>query len=156
MSYIKLAATFLAGFAVFMNAQAADESAAYAARKELPPASSKKGVTFDKDIKPLFEASCVKCHGPERSKARLRLDSREGVLKGSEEGLVLKEGDSANSLIVKAVGRINPKTMMPPAPRKPRPGTEGQAPQQQQQEPPKPLTNEEVALVRAWIDQGAK
>lgn len=155
MSYSKLAGAILAGLTLSFTSRAADDAAIHGARKELPPASTKQGVTFDKDIKPLFEASCVKCHGPEKAKGDLRLDTREGVLKGSEEGLVLKEGDSANSPIVKAVGRLNPKTMMPPPPRKPRPGAEGQA-AQPPQDPPKPLTNEEVALVRAWIDQGAK
>ena len=42
---------------------------------KLPPASDKKGVTYDKDIKPIFEKSCFKCHGPEKQKAKLRLDS---------------------------------------------------------------------------------
>jgi hypothetical protein len=151
----KLFAAFLTGLAISVTSQAADAPDVHGPRKALPPASTKEGVTFDKDIKPLFEASCVKCHGAEKAKGDLRLNTREGVLKGGEEGPVLKEGDSANSVIVKSIGRINPKTMMPPPPRKPRPGAEGEQPKQQQ-EPPKPLTNEEVALVRAWIDQGAK
>jgi len=123
--------------------------------KTIPPASKKQGVTFATDIKPLFEASCVKCHSGDRAKARLHLDSLDGLKAGSEDGPVFKDGDSANSKLVKAIARINPKTMMPPPPRKPRPGSEGQAPAPQQ-EPPKPLTPEEVGLVRAWIDQGAK
>jgi len=155
MSHSKLTATIAAGLSLTVAAQAADDSLAAKTRKTIPPASTQQGITFDKDIKPLLEASCIRCHGPARPKASLRLDSREGVLKGSEEGPVLKEGDSANSLIVKAIARINPKTMMPPPPRKPRPGTEDHPPRQQQ-EPPKPLTDEEVGLVRAWIDQGAK
>ena len=155
MSYSKLPAAMMAGIALSIATHAAEESAAYAVRKELPPVSTKKGVTFDKDIKPLFEASCLKCHGPEKAKGDLHLDTREGVLKGSEEGPVVKEGDSANSVIVKAIARINPKTMMPPPPRKPRPGAEA-ASAKPQSAPPKPLTDEEVGLVRAWIDQGAK
>ena len=35
---------------------------------KLPPAVDKKGVTFEKDIKPIFQKSCVKCHGPEKQK----------------------------------------------------------------------------------------
>jgi hypothetical protein len=136
------------------HAQPASAAPSTAIPKELPPASTKQGLTFDKDIKPLFEASCVKCHGEQKPKGKLRLDSLEGFKAGSEDGPIYKEGDSANSSIVKAIARINPKTQMPPAPRKPRPGPDGQvAPQP---EPPKPLTSEEVGLVRAWIDQGAK
>jgi hypothetical protein len=155
MSYSKLPAVMMAGIALSIATHAAEESAAHAVRKALPPASTKKGVTFDKDIKSLFEASCVKCHSGQRAKGDLHLDTREGVLKGSEEGPVVKEGDSANSVIVKAIARINPKTMMPPPPRKPRPGAEAAA-AKPQPAPPKPLTDEEVGLVRAWIDQGAK
>jgi hypothetical protein len=139
---------------VTSQAQPASAAPSTATPKELPPASTKVGLTFDKDIKPLFEASCIKCHGAQKPKGNLRLDTLEGFKAGSEDGAIYKEGDSANSAIVKAIARINPKTMMPPAPRKPRPGPDGQMPPQQ--EPPKPLTPEQVGLVRAWIDQGAK
>jgi len=149
----------------------------------LPPASTKQGVTFATDVKPLFEASCTRCHGAQRPKGGLRLDTLEGVLKGSEDGKVLEVGNSAKSDIVTAIARINPKTAMPPE-RKPRPGgpggpggaekagegaKSGDAPAhpegaggpggpggQGNRTPAKPLTAEEVGLVRAWIDQGAK
>ena len=49
---------------------------------ELPPASDKKDVLYVSDIKPIFEKSCVHCHGPEKQKAKLRLDSLDAVLKG--------------------------------------------------------------------------
>lgn len=155
MSHSKFALCLMAlGLSVsFSLAEGDDAAHAENTPKELPPASTKQGVTFENDIKPLFEASCVKCHSGQRAKGKLYLDTLEGVKKGSEEGPVLKEGDSANSFIVKAAARINPKTMMPPPPRKPRPGPDGQLPPPQ--EPPKPLTPEEVGLLRAWIDQGA-
>lgn len=135
-------------------AEGSAPAAAASAPKTLPPPSTQTGLTFDKDIKPLFEASCVRCHGAQRPKAKLRLDSLEGFKAGSEDGPIYKDGNSADSSIVKAIARIDPKTQMPPAPRPPRPGSGGQAPPQQ--EPPKPLTPEQVGLVRAWIDQGAK
>ena len=61
----------------------------------LPPAATKKGVTYTTDIKPLLEASCIRCHGAERPKAGLRLDSLENILKGSKEGPVVVAGNSA-------------------------------------------------------------
>src|ERR1017187_2082879 len=67
---------------------------------KLPPASDKTGVTYATDIKPLFEKSCVKCHGAERPKARLRLDSLEGTLKGGEDGKMVLPSDSAGSILV--------------------------------------------------------
>ena len=175
-------------------------SAAEVDWSKLPPAADVKGVTFEKDIAPIFKSSCVRCHGAERPKAQLSLDTLDGVLKGTKDGPVLTAGDSANSLLVKAVSRLDPKTAMPPRPRGPRPpramGTNAPAMQPHDGPPPggpgpggdgngpgaggpppggpgggpgfggqpprnfgppaKPLTSEEVGLVRAWIDQGAK
>src|SRR5262245_13536437 len=61
---------------------------------KLPPASTAKNVTYAKDIKPIFEKSCTKCHGAEKQKGKLRLDSLEAALKGGEDGKVVLPGDS--------------------------------------------------------------
>lgn len=131
--------------------------------KQLPPASTQTGLTFEKDVKPLFEASCVRCHGERDPKGALRVDTLAGLMAGSEDGRVIVPGQSANSSLVKAIARLNPKTAMPPEPRKPRtpPAGSTNAPAgaqggRKQGPPPKPLTAEEVGIVRAWIDQGAK
>ena len=179
---------------------------------KLPPASKAAGVTFAKDIQPLFKASCVQCHGANRPKAQLNLTTLEGVMKGTKQGSVVAVGDSANSFLVKSISQLDPETAMPPKGRGRRgsggggdfgrppggtnapawranaeggPGGEGQPPRFRENEggddhgpgerppggpqgtnasngqrrnftPPKPLTAEQVGLVRAWIDQGAK
>ena len=146
---------------------------------QLPPASTRTNVTFAVDIQPLFKASCVRCHNEKRAKKDLKLDSLAGVLAGSEDGPVLTAGDSANSLLVKAISQLDPKTAMPPKHRPHGgpggPGGPGGGPApittlpngQPAALPPnggpgkfgppaKPLTAEQVGLVRAWIDQGAK
>lgn len=107
---------------------------------QLPPASQKEDVTFTKDVRPLFERSCLKCHGEEKQKGKLRLDSREAALNGANGEKVIIPGESAKSELVKAVAHTteDEDLWMPP---------EGKA---------KPLTPEEIGLVRAWIDQGAK
>lgn len=142
---------------------------------KLPAPAKQKDVTFAKDIKPLVDASCIRCHGAERPKAGLRLDSLEAVLKGSKEGPVVVKGDSAKSLLIEAVSQLDPETAMPPkrglggkkggkrpegGPGGPRgtnapAGGPGQRPGDNRP-PAKPLTPEQVGLVRAWIDQGAK
>src|ERR1043166_6833735 len=61
----------------------------------LPPASDKKALTYANDIKPIFEKSCIKCHGAEKQKGKLRLDSLQAVLKGGEDGQVVESGNSA-------------------------------------------------------------
>src|SRR5437868_13535363 len=101
---------------------------------KLPPASSQKDVTYDKDIKPIFEKTCFKCHGSEKQKGKLRLDSLAAALKGGEDGEVVKKGDSAHSPIVQAVARLDEDSAMPP------------------EDKGKPLTKEQVGLIRAWID----
>jgi uncharacterized membrane protein len=110
---------------------------------QLPPASTKQGVTYATDIKPIFDNSCVKCHSGDKPKARLKLDSLESALKGSKDGKILTAGDSANSLIVKSVAHVTSDhdSWMPPAHNKANIG---------------PLTPEQIGLIRAWIDQGAK
>lgn len=150
---------------------------------KLPPPASNQGVTYEKDIRPLFEASCVRCHGSQKPKADLRLDSREAILKGGEDGKVVVSGNSKKSLLVAAVARVNDDVAMPPKfrPRHGGPGgpngaPPGNPPPQSPDgahpsgpgnqggpggprgfgPPPKPLTPEQVSLVRAWIDQGAK
>ena len=105
---------------------------------KLPSASTKKDLTYAKDIKPLFEKSCFKCHGAEKQKGKLRLDTVGAALKGGEDGPDIVAGNSAKSKLVHAIARLNEDEAMPPA------------------DKGKPLTKEEVGLVRAWIDQGAK
>lgn len=105
---------------------------------KLPPPADKKGLTYAKDIKPLFEKSCFKCHGPEKAKGDLRVDSLEAALKGSEHGKIIETGKSEKSRLVHSVARLDPDEAMPP---------EGKG---------DPWTKEQVALLRAWIDQGAK
>src|SRR5215475_2106676 len=82
---------------------------------KIPPASDKKDVTFEKDIKPIFEKSCVKCHGAEKPKGKLRLDTLAGVLKGGEDGKVVDPGNSAKSALVHSVGHVGDEDeWMPP------------------------------------------
>src|SRR5437870_5456886 len=150
---------------------------------KLPAPAGMKGVTYAKDIRPLFEASCFRCHGEEKQKGDLRLDSLAAVLKGGEDGKVVVPGNSKKSLLVFAVAQVDDEIAMPPkrkpggpgGPGGPRgPGGQGGpgnrppggpgGPGGQRGPggpggfgpPPPPLTVEQVGLVRAWIDQGAK
>ena len=109
---------------------------------KLPPPATQTGVTFAKDIQPIFEKSCVKCHSGEKPKAKLNLQSAAGVLKGSKEGAVIVAGNSAKSPLVYSVAHVgDPDDYMPPLKNKAGIG---------------PLDTAQVSLIRAWIDQGAK
>ena len=120
------------------------------------PASTKTGVTYAKDIQPIFKQYCFKCHGDgPQYRANLRLDSVEGVVKGGKDGKVIVPGKSEESDLVLDVARVGEKPM-PPKPRAPRANAGGAT---NATPPPAPaevkLTAEEVGLIRAWIDQGA-
>ncbi len=139
---------------------------------KLPAASDQKDVTFDKDILPLLKASCVRCHGAQRPRGGLRLDSLDTVLKGGHDGKMVVAGDSKKSLLVAAAACIDDRIAMPPK-RHPRgvPGERSGGPNSAASgsntnapsggdgktgSPSKPLTAGEVGLLRAWVDQGAK
>ncbi|HET6250814.1 MAG TPA: c-type cytochrome domain-containing protein [Tepidisphaeraceae bacterium] len=81
---------------------------------KLPPASDKTGLTFAKDIQPILQASCVRCHSGQRAKGGLHLDSLDGVLKSGENGPEVVAGKSDQSPLVIAAARIDPDTAMPP------------------------------------------
>jgi cytochrome c553 len=155
--------------------------------RKLPPASKKRGLTYQKDIRPILGASCFRCHGEEIQKGGLRLDGLEAFLKGGEDGKVILPGKSDQSLLLIAVSRLDDEKAMPPRPGRgmagsgPTGGPGGGAPpgpgggpgrpdgvpgepdsgqaggsDPRPGPPPKPLTAEEVGLIRAWIAQGAK
>jgi uncharacterized membrane protein len=110
---------------------------------KLPPASTATGVTYAKDIKPIFDNSCTKCHSGEKAKSKLHLDSLEGALKGGKNAPDIIAGKSGQSPLVYAVAHVgdDDDDFMPPLKNKANIG---------------PLTPEQVGLIRAWIDQGAK
>ncbi|MDD5200287.1 MAG: hypothetical protein PHC88_10860 [Terrimicrobiaceae bacterium] len=123
----------------------------------LPPPDARTGLTYAADIRPIFEVNCFRCHGSDRQKASLRLDSLAAVLKGSEDGRVVLPADSAKSPLVLAVARLDEDTAMPPIHRHSGGGSAPGGPAPTGKFPaPRPLTPGQVGLIRAWIDQGAK
>ena len=108
----------------------------------LPDASTlpepvKRTVQYFGDIHPILSQYCVSCHGPEKQKGGLRLDSREAALEGGDSyGPAIVPGKSTESPLVLFVSHLEPDMEMPPK--------KDQLPEQT------------VAVLRAWIDQGAK
>jgi mono/diheme cytochrome c family protein len=101
-------------------------------------AAPKSDATFyESKVRPILEDHCFDCHGEDKQKNKLRLDSAVGILRGGESGEpLLVRGVSAESYIIKRVTSANAKEVMPP---------KGER-----------LTAEQVATLRAWIDAGAK
>ena len=92
-------------------------------------------IDFARDIQPLLKSHCFECHGPEKNEGGLSLATRAGALAGGDTGQAIVLGMSAASLLVDRIEATDPDAVMPP---------EGMA-----------LSAEQVATIRAWIDQGA-
>ncbi|MBI3191244.1 MAG: DUF1549 domain-containing protein, partial [Pedosphaera parvula] len=68
---------------------------------------------FEREVRPVLVEHCLECHGPEKQKLGLRLDSREAMLKGSENGPVLAPGNVAGSRVIQVI-QYTGETKMPP------------------------------------------
>jgi len=90
---------------------------------------------YERSIRPLLAAKCVRCHGPGKQQSGLRLDTARGALTGGDSGPALVPGKSVESLLWQAVTGANDVSKMPP---------EGD-----------PLTADEIRLLREWIESGA-
>ncbi|HMF15276.1 MAG TPA: c-type cytochrome domain-containing protein, partial [Gemmataceae bacterium] len=93
-------------------------------------------VLYDKDIEPILVNKCTFCHADNIKEGKLDMGTYESLMKGGKRGVPIMPGKSADSLLVKVAGKTQ-KPAMPP-------------------KSEEPLTPEELALIKLWIDQGAK
>jgi hypothetical protein len=127
----KLAAGLLVcawGVAVLLRVYAAEGS----------PQGSGTGVSiidYARQVQPIIEASCLECHSQDKRKGGLSLATYADVLEGGRSGAAVRPGNSAGSLLVH---RLSGET-------------EPQMPKDEL-----PLDDATVALIRLWIDQGAR
>jgi hypothetical protein len=114
------------------------------AQQATPVCAPKKDqkIDFAEQIKPLLERSCASCHRGEKPRGLFRIDSRDAILKGGASGeAAIVPGHSEESPLVAYVSGRVPDFEMPPK-------------AQQKRFPA--LRTDDVALLRAWIDQGAE
>lgn len=105
--------------------------------KSLPPSVDRQ-IDFVADVQPILRKTCYSCHGAEQQEAGLRLDVKSRALEGGDGGKSIVPGDSTKSRLIALVAGLDEDTgIMPP---------EGEG---------TPLTLEQIAVLRAWIDQGA-
>ena len=89
---------------------------------------------FEAKVRPVLLDNCVKCHGPDKQKGHLRLDSRAAVLAGGDLGPAIVPGKPEESLLVSAVGHEDDQLKMPPS---------------------KKLPATQVADLKRWVQMGA-
>ena len=96
------------------------------------------GVDFAKQIAPIFEASCIKCHGEKKQKGDYRMDKAEFIqVAGESEEKPVVPGKAAESYLVKLIKMSEgDDDVMPPK--------------------GGPLKPEQIALIVKWIEEGAK
>ncbi len=92
---------------------------------------------FESKVRPILSETCYKCHSVEKDKAKggLTLDTREGWLKGGENGAVIKPGDPEQSTLIKAINYLDPDLQMPPKGEK--------------------LSAQQIADLTQWVKMGA-
>jgi ankyrin repeat protein len=123
------------GVSGVFNASAADLSA------RLPKAAARE-ISFAADVKPILERSCAQCHSGEKPKGKFSVESRDEILKGGDsKEAALIVGQSGSSLLVHLVADLVHEMEMPPVAKR---------------EKFRALNPEQISIVRAWIDQGAK
>jgi mono/diheme cytochrome c family protein len=94
-------------------------------------------VDYLREVKPIFSQHCYRCHGASQQKGEMRMDTAISILKGGESGPGYSPGKGADSLVVQALK-----------------GTHDSISQMPYKKPP--LSDEQIALVQKWIDEGAK
>ena len=101
----------------------------------LSRAASAEDIDFEKQIGPLFQQHCVKCHGPSQQKSGLRLDARSFALKGGDGGAVITAGKPQDSQLLQRIQSRDEDLKMPPGDIS--------------------LSAAEVDLLTQWVQQGA-
>ena len=103
-------------------------------------AAAPGAVDFDREIRPILSDNCFACHGPDEKHrmANLRLDIKEGIFADRGGHPVITPGNSAGSRLYQRISATEKAKRMPP------PFSELS------------LTDQQVDLIKKWIDQGAK
>jgi hypothetical protein len=144
-SWLSAAATSWAVLAltqVLPVGAAADQAAAAPRTPRVQVPKNAPKIDFARQIKPLLKRSCSACHSGEKPRGLFRIDGRDAILKGGASGAAaIVPGHSEKSPLIDYVSGKVPESEMPPR------VVRGRFPA---------LTANEVALLQAWIDQGAE
>jgi hypothetical protein len=100
-------------------------------------APGRDAIDFDRQIKPLLAKRCYHCHGPDQAEGGLQFNDREVVFSEVDSGNIpVVPGSPEDSELLRRISSDSEFERMPPPDEK-------------------PLSGEEIALVRRWIEQGA-
>lgn len=100
-------------------------------------AADAAAANFKEKVWPIIEKSCVDCHGEKKQKGKLRLDTREGWMKGGGDGKIVEEGHPEKSGVMESIkweAKDEDKNMPPKKEKK--------------------LSAEQVKIIEEWIKAG--
>src|SRR5262245_57593245 len=97
---------------------------------------SAEPVDYVRDVKPIFAAHCAACHGPSKQKADLRLDLYARIKRGGNSGPAIIPQKAGESRLIHAVTGSNSEVAKMP--------------------PKETLPADKIAILKRWIDEGAK
>jgi protein TonB len=89
-----------------------------------------------KDAEAILEANCTRCHGADHARGGIDLSSYASIMKGGEDGAIIRKGAPKHSVLIEALRGSNGVRQMPPR--------------------RDPLPEASIALIEAWIKAGAK
>src|SRR4051794_39935883 len=99
--------------------------------------TAQAATDFVREVRPLLERHCVKCHGPEKQKGGLRFDTREGAFKAGESGeKAIVPGHANESRLIRLVSSKDDAERMP---------SKGES-----------LSVAQIEILKRWIDSGAE
>jgi uncharacterized membrane protein/mono/diheme cytochrome c family protein len=105
-------------------------------KNDTTPLTKQQSIELNVKVRAIFAHNCYKCHGPEKIKGDLRLDRRDMIFKGGENGPVVIPGDPAASDLYRRITLpANHEDAMPSKGRK--------------------LADEDIAVINFWIQKGA-
>src|ERR1051325_1328279 len=99
------------------------------------PSTAARTIVFARDIQPILEKNCLSCHGESMQMSKLDLRTRDSAMQGGSHGAVLSPGKSDESKLYRMIAGLE-KPAMPMS--------------------PTGLSPDEIATIKAWIDQGVQ
>lgn len=99
-----------------------------------PACAEETPIDFGRDVQPIFKTYCIDCHGPRQQKNGFRLDRRRDALRGGTATVIGPASSSSSRLYIRLIGNEKGPQMPPDG----------------------PLDASQIAIIKNWIDQGAK
>jgi mono/diheme cytochrome c family protein len=101
------------------------------------PAAEANPEFYTEHVQPIFQANCYRCHAGMNHRGGLQLDTRESLMHGGKDGLVIVPGNPEQSLLVKLIRHEGPDSHAMPMP------------------PKGKLSDADIATITEWIRAGA-